>query len=68
MAEKLYKCHCRVPGHGTSCEVAQDKKKSKRTLSKLRRRLAKNDCRRLAISYLESSEGNQEAERNKGLA
>ncbi len=47
MAEKLYKCHCRVAGHGVWCEVASDKKKSKRELSKLRRRLLKKDCRLL---------------------
>jgi hypothetical protein len=44
MSEKLYKCHCRVAGHGVWCEVAQGKKKGKRELGKFRRRLLKKDC------------------------
>ena len=37
MSEKLYKSHCRVPGHGTSCVVAKDIYPSKKQLSKIRR-------------------------------
>lgn len=47
MADKLYKCHCRVAGHGVWCEVAQDKKKNKKEYNKFRRRLLKRDCRLL---------------------
>lgn len=47
MAEKLYKCHCRVSSHGILYEVAKDKKKGKRELSKLRRRLYKKEIRSL---------------------
>lgn len=41
MSEKLYKSHCRVPGHGTQCSVADDIYPSKKQLSKIRRRVAK---------------------------
>jgi len=49
MTEKLYKCHCHVSGHGTRCEVAQDKKKGKKELSKLRRRLYNKKGRRYLL-------------------
>jgi hypothetical protein len=47
VAEKLYKCNCSVPGHGSRCEAARDKKKDKKSLSKLRRRINKKICRKL---------------------
>ena len=42
MSEKLYSAKCRVPGHGTWCEVAQDQIPAKRgcgeALNRIRRR------------------------------
>ena len=47
MAEKLYKSHCTVSGHGMRCEVAECKKRHKKDVGRLRRRLAKKECRLL---------------------
>ena len=47
MAEKLYKSHCTVSGHGMRCEVAEDKQRHKKDVSRLRRRLSKQECRLL---------------------
>jgi hypothetical protein len=41
MSEKLYKSHCLVPGHGTSCVVAADSYPDKKRLSKIRRKRSK---------------------------
>lgn len=47
MAEKLYKTHCTVPGHGMKCEVAYDKHRHKKEVSKLRRRISKKECKEM---------------------
>jgi len=50
MSEKLFKCHCIVPGHGTKCVVAHEIKRehTKKVRNKKRR---KTDHERMADAY-----------------